>query len=185
MQAVKEVEGRVDRLDKGLADANSYAETEAVRSAQTEAVLDSLLHFKADTEARLGPASASPGFVPAQQGLPLGEEGVAPQGEGVAPQGEDDSQRQVANPQQQQQREVDVLRDQTNQQQLAVSQTLNEQSKAAPEGAVAGVRPDGLPEDDAVPQVRQCSCHGPSLAVFAGALLHTAWTAGNGAAFID
>ena len=172
MQAVKEVEGRVDKLDKGLADANSYAETEAVRSAQTEAVLDSLLHFKADTEARLGPASASPGFVPAQQGLPLREEGMAPQGE-------DDSQQQMVIPQQQQQqREVGVLRDQTNQQQLAVSQTLNEQSKAAPEGAVAGVRPDGLPEDDAVPQVRQCSCHGPSLAVSAG--LHTAWTAGSG-----
>ena len=158
MQAVKEVEGRVDKLDKGLADANSYAEIEAVRSAQTEAVLDSLLHFKADTEARLGPALASPGSVPVQQGLPVKEEGVAPQGE-------DGSQQQRAMPQQQQQREVGVLRDQTNQQQLAMSQTLDEQSKAAPEGLVAGARPDELPEVDAASQVRQCSCLGPSLAV--------------------
>ena len=168
MQAVEEVVGRVDKLDKGLADANSYAETEAVRSAQTEAVLESLLQFKADTEARLALVWAPHGFVSSQQTLPLRDHEVAPQGE-------DDSQQQMATQQQQQQQgEMGVLRDQTNQQQLAPSQTLNEQSKAASEGPVVDARPDGLPQDDSVPQVRKCSCHGLSLAVFAGSLLHTA-----------
>ncbi|KAL0054269.1 hypothetical protein WJX82_006404 [Trebouxia sp. C0006] len=57
--AVQDAADRLVRLEQGLVDANSYAETEAVRSAQTEAVLDGLLHFKTHTEAKLVAAQAS------------------------------------------------------------------------------------------------------------------------------
>ncbi len=139
-------------------DANSYAETEAVRSAQTEAVLDGLLHFKTDTEAKLVAAQASLDHLLSAHSLPAQQQH---QQVHTSPQEDNSTQlqmvipkqqqlnnaspvasknlQQIAMPQQQQQEErVAVLRDQTNQQQLAPPQQVVDQKEAVPEAAEAG-----------------------------------------------
>lgn len=145
-------------------DANSYAETEAVRSAQTEAVLDSLLHFKTDTEAKLVASQASLDHLLLVHSLPAHQH--QHQQLTTSPEEENSTQlqmvilehqqqqqqfdnrshmanknlQQIAMPHQQQQQEegVAVLRDQTNQQQLALPQQVADQKEAVPEAAEAG-----------------------------------------------
>ncbi len=161
MQAVQDAADRLVKLEQGLVDANSYAETEAVRSAQTEAVLDGLLHFKTHTEAKLVAAQASldhllwPHKLPAQQQHQHQQLTTSTQEENssqlqmVIPKQQQQQQnsafpvagknlQQIAMPQQQQQEGVTVLRDQTNQQQLAPPQQIVEQKEAVPEAAEAG-----------------------------------------------
>ena len=161
MQAVQDAADRLVKLEQGLVDANSYAETEAVRSAQTEAVLDGLLHFKTDTEAKLVAAQASldclllPHKLPAQQQQqqqlitsPEGENSTQPQM--LIPKQQQQQQQlisaspvanknlqQIAMPQQQEEG-VTVLRDQTNQQLLALPQQIVDQKETVPEAAEAG-----------------------------------------------
>ncbi len=166
MQAVQDAADRLVRLEQGLVDANSYAETEAVRSAQTEAVLDGLLHFKTHTEAKLVAAQASldhllwPHKLPAhahlhQQLATSSQEENSSQLQMVIPKQQQQQQlsnsspvanrnlQQIAMPQQrkqqqQQEESVNVLRDQTNQQQLAPPQQTVDQKEAVPEAAEAG-----------------------------------------------
>ena len=160
LQAVQDAADRLVRLEQGLVDANSYAETEAVRSAQTEAVLDGLLHFKTHTEAKLVAAQASldhllwPHKLPAhahvhQQLTTSTQEENSSQLQMVIPKQQQEQQQssafsvankhlqQIAMPQQQQEG-VTVLRDQTNQQQLAQPQQIVGQMEAVPEAAEAG-----------------------------------------------
>jgi hypothetical protein len=158
MQAVQDAADRLVKLEQGLVDANSYAETEAVRSAQTEAVLDGLLHFKTDTEAKLVAAQASldhllwPHKMPAQQQqqhqqlTTSSQEENSTQLQMVIPKQqqlnnaspvESKNLQQIATPQQQEEG-VTVLRDQTNQQQLAPLQQIAEQKEAVPEAVEAG-----------------------------------------------
>lgn len=156
LQAVQDAADRLVRLEQGLVDANSYAETEAVRSAQTEAVLDGLLHFKTHTEAKLVAAQASldhllwPHKLPAhahvhQQLITSTQEENSSQLQMVIPKQQQSSAFPVANKHlqqiampQQQQEGVTVLRDQTNQQQLAQPQQIVGQMEAVPEAAEAG-----------------------------------------------
>lgn len=161
LQVVQDAADRLVRLEQGLVDANSYAETEAVRSAQTEAVLDGLLHFKTDAEAKLVAAQASldhllrPHNLPAhahlhQQLATSTQEENSSQLQMVIPKQQQQSSafpvankhlQQIALPQQQQQQQqegVTVLRDQTNQQQLAQPQQVVGQKEAVPEAAEAG-----------------------------------------------
>ncbi|DBA72799.1 TPA: hypothetical protein ACH3X2_010188 [Trebouxia sp. C0005] len=128
--AVQDAADRLTRLEKGLVDANSYAETEAVRSAQTEAVLDGLLHFKSDTEAKLENSTQLQPVIPNQQ--------QQQQLNSASPVANKNLQ-QMAIPQQQQQQEgMAVLSDQTNQQQPPLPQHIVEQEQAVPEAADAG-----------------------------------------------
>ncbi|KAL0025767.1 hypothetical protein WJX77_010221 [Trebouxia sp. C0004] len=155
--AVQDAADRLVKLEQGLVDANSYAETEAVRSAQTEAVLDGLLHFKTDTEAKLVAAQASLDHLLLPHSLSAHDHQqftTSPQGENstqlqmVIPKQQQlnnaspvasKSLQQIAMPQQQQQEEgVAVLRDQTNQQQLAPPHQIVEQKEAVPAAAKAG-----------------------------------------------
>ena len=159
MQAVQDAADRLTRLEKGLVDANSYAETEAVRSAQTEAVLDGLLHFKSDTEAKLVTAQASLDHLLSPHSLPAQRQQIhiSPQQENstqlqpVIPNQQQQQQLNSASPvanknlqqmailqQQQQQEGMAVLSDQTNQQQPPLPQHIVEQEQAVPEAADAG-----------------------------------------------
>ena len=157
MQAVQDAADRLVKLEQGLVDANSYAETEAVRSAQTEAVLDGLLHFKTDTEAKLVAAQASldclllPHKLPAQQQqqqqLTTSSEGEhSTQLQMLIPKQQqlisaspvaNRNLQQIAMPQQQEEG-VTVLRDQTNQQLQALPQHIVDQKETVPEAAEAG-----------------------------------------------
>lgn len=70
-QVVQEFAERLYELDSKLADTVDFAETEKVRSMQTEAVQDSLLQFKADTVATLDQVSATLHRLLAQPDIPL------------------------------------------------------------------------------------------------------------------